>query len=72
MLVQIKKLSPDGKIPRGLLISGKPAIKDSYKEFNLSRALDVENEKFPHKNSPKKAGGASPLAAYKRFIWISN
>lgn len=55
MLMQIKKLSPDGKIPRGLLISGKPAIKDIYKEFDLSKDLDMENEKFPHKNSPKRS-----------------
>jgi hypothetical protein len=68
MLVQIKKLSPDGKIPRGLLISGKPAIKDTYKEFDLSLDLDRDNEKFPHKNSPKRVGDVSPLAAYKRLI----
>jgi hypothetical protein len=65
MLVQIKKLSPDGRIPRGLLIGGKPAIKDTYKEFDLSRALDSVNEKFPHANSPHSQ---SPLAAYKKFI----
>ena len=34
MLVTIKKLSPDGKIPRGLLLDGRPAINDSYKEFD--------------------------------------
>lgn len=33
MLIAIKKLSPDGKIPRGLLMNGRPAIKDTYKEF---------------------------------------
>ena len=33
MLIAIKKLSPDGKIPRGLLLNGRPAIKDSLKEF---------------------------------------
>lgn len=64
MLVQIKKLSPDGRIPRGLLLGGKPAIKDTYKEFNLSKALDSVNEKFPHASSPSH----SPLAVYKRFM----
>lgn len=28
MLMTIKKLSPDGKIPRGLLLKGRPAIRD--------------------------------------------
>jgi hypothetical protein len=33
MLIAIKKMSPDGKIPRGLLLNGRPAIRDTYKEF---------------------------------------
>jgi hypothetical protein len=33
MLVMIKKMSPDGKIPRGLLLKGKPAIADKYQAF---------------------------------------
>lgn len=33
MLVAIKKMAPDGKIPRGLLMRGRPAIKDIYREF---------------------------------------
>ena len=28
MLLQIKNISPDGKLPRGLLLEGKPAIKN--------------------------------------------
>lgn len=64
MLVQIKKVSPDGKLPKGLLIGGKPAIKDTYKEFDLSKTLDSVNEKFPHANSPKH----SPLSVNKRFM----
>lgn len=47
MLIAIKKMSPDGKIPRGLLLSGRPAIRDAFKEFELSKMLDKENEKFP-------------------------
>jgi len=30
MLVVIKKMSPDGKIPQGLLLKGKTAINDKY------------------------------------------
>lgn len=29
LLLKIKDLAPDGKIPRGLLLKGRPAIKDS-------------------------------------------
>ena len=28
MLLKIKNMSPDGKLPRGLLLAGKPAIKN--------------------------------------------
>ena len=40
MLVAIKKMAPDGKIPKGLLMHGKPAIRDALKEFELSKMLD--------------------------------
>ena len=46
-LMIIKKLSPDGKIPRGLLLQGRPAIRDQFKEFDLTKHLDTENEKNP-------------------------
>lgn len=29
LILQIKNISPDGKLPRGLLLKGKPAIKNS-------------------------------------------
>lgn len=31
MLLKIKNMSPDGKLPRGLLLEGKPAIKNALK-----------------------------------------
>lgn len=36
-LLKIKNISPDGKLPRGLLLEGKPAIKNGniYTSFNL-------------------------------------
>lgn len=52
MLVTIKKYSTDGKIPRGLLLKGRSAIRDRYKEFELTKSLDAENEKFPHRKVP--------------------
>lgn len=47
MLIAIKKKSSDGKIPRGLLLNGSPAIRDAFSEFEVSKQLDRENEKYP-------------------------
>ena len=33
MLLKIKNMAPDGKIPRGLLLEGRPAIRDALWEF---------------------------------------
>ena len=42
---------PDGKIPRGLLLEGRPAIKDAIKEFQVACNLDKMNEKRPKESS---------------------
>lgn len=49
ILLKIKNMSPDGKLPRGLLLEGKPAIKNALKQFNLAKELDKANEKRPLK-----------------------
>ena len=49
LILKIKNISPDGKLPRGLLIDGKPAIKHAAKQFTLAFELDRENEKRPKK-----------------------
>jgi serine/threonine-protein phosphatase 2B catalytic subunit len=49
MLIKIKGMSPDGKIPRGLLLDGRPAIRDSFREFSNAAKLDKVNEKMPQK-----------------------
>lgn len=49
MLVKIKGMAPDGKIPRGLLLEGRPAIRDTFKEFSNAKSLDKVNEKIPYK-----------------------
>jgi serine/threonine-protein phosphatase 2B catalytic subunit len=53
ILLEIKEMAPDGKIPRGLLMKGRPAIKDKFKEFLLARDLDKDNEKRPIIHSSK-------------------
>ena len=52
MLVMIKKMSPDGKIPRGLLLKGQDAITDEYASFLNIKRMDSENEKYPHRKVP--------------------
>ncbi len=47
ILLKIKNVAPDGKLPRGLLLEGKPAIKNALKQFNLAKELDKVNEKRP-------------------------
>jgi len=36
LILKIKNISPDGKLPRGLLLEGKPAIKHAAKQFNMA------------------------------------
>ncbi len=62
MLLAIKRMSPDGKIPRGLLLNGRPAIKDIYKEYDHAKLVDRINEKHPH------SGAGSPMAQIQRFM----
>jgi len=49
LILKIKNIAPDGKLPRGLLLEGKPAIKHAAKQFSLALELDKDNEKRPKK-----------------------
>jgi len=49
LILKIKNISPDGKLPRGLLLEGRPAIKNAAKQFNFALELDAVNEKRPKK-----------------------
>jgi serine/threonine-protein phosphatase 2B catalytic subunit len=42
MLLKIKNISPDGKLPRGLLLEGKPAIKNGKISYNFKYIYSVE------------------------------
>ena len=48
-LLKLKNMSSDGKLPRGILLKGKGAIKNAVKQFNLAKDLDKTNEKRPRK-----------------------
>jgi len=40
-------MAPDGKIPRGVLLEGRPAKKDAEKEFEIEKKNDRIKEKRP-------------------------
>jgi hypothetical protein len=40
-------MAPDGKIPRGVLLEGRPAIRDAVKEFEIAKRNDSLNERRP-------------------------
>ena len=47
LILKLKGMMPDGKIPRGLLLKGRPAIRDAVREFQSARELDKVNERLP-------------------------
>ena len=40
-------MSPDGKIPRGMLLERKSSIKNASKQFEIAMEMDAQNEKRP-------------------------
>lgn len=46
-LMKIKNISPDGKLPIGLLMTGKKGIQNHLKQFEDAMKLDAVNEKRP-------------------------
>jgi serine/threonine-protein phosphatase 2B catalytic subunit len=46
-ILKIKNLSPDGKLPRGMLLERQSHIKFDQNNFNLTKDLDKTNEKRP-------------------------
>ena len=51
LILKLKGMVPDGRIPRGLLLEGRPAIKDAIVEFERAKELDKKNEMRPKKKS---------------------
>lgn len=45
--MQLKGLAPDNKIPTGLLLQGKEALKDTVDMFANAKEADSVNEKRP-------------------------
>ena len=47
-LAEFKKVSHDGKLPKGALLQTVEETKSDINQFLALRKLDSENEKFPH------------------------
>lgn len=46
LILNLKEMCPDGKIPPGTLIEGKKGITDKLKQFIFMKDIDRENEKW--------------------------
>lgn len=46
LILSLKMMCPDGKIPAGTLIKGKEGLTDKLKQFMLIKDLDAPNEKW--------------------------
>ena len=47
VLLELKQMSPDGKLPKGALLEAKPTIEFSSKQYQVVKGLDAANEKRP-------------------------
>ena len=47
LVTQLKGLCPDNRIPRGLLLEGKDALRDAVEAFQSARKWDAPNEMRP-------------------------
>lgn len=48
IVVQLKGLCPDNKIPRGLLSEGRSALESAVESFEKAKKVDIVNEKRPN------------------------
>ena len=47
VLVKLKQLSPDGKLPKGALLEAQPTIEFASRQYDIIKGLDANNEKRP-------------------------
>jgi serine/threonine-protein phosphatase 2B catalytic subunit len=47
IILQLKGICPDNKIPTGLLLEGKDAMLNAVDAFSNARNIDIQNEKRP-------------------------
>lgn len=46
-ILKLKGLCPDNKLPRGVLLEGSDAIKNTLEQFAKAKKMDFQNEKRP-------------------------
>lgn len=49
VLLELKSMSPDGKLPRGALLEARPTIEFASRQYDVIKGLDATNEKRPRK-----------------------
>lgn len=54
VILQMKQVSLDGRLPRGLLLEKRSSIKFDINSFIMSKELDAQNEKRPKKKPVTK------------------
>jgi len=47
-IIKLKQLSPNRKLPNGVLAGGREAIQHALKSFNDAKRIDAESEMLPH------------------------
>ena len=50
ILLEMKQMSPDGKLPKGALLEARPTIEFASQQYALVKVLDAQNEKRPRRN----------------------
>ena len=50
ILLEMKQMSPDGKLPKGALLEARPTIEFASQQYALVKGLDAQNEKRPRRN----------------------
>eukprot|EP00004_Rigifila_ramosa_P001483 TRINITY_DN1144_c0_g1_i4.p1 TRINITY_DN1144_c0_g1~~TRINITY_DN1144_c0_g1_i4.p1 ORF type:complete len:151 (+),score=21.00 TRINITY_DN1144_c0_g1_i4:330-782(+) len=46
-IARLKELTPDGKLPQGLLAEGREAIQRAVEQYERARKEDLDNERIP-------------------------
>ena len=49
MLIELRQLSSDGKLPKGALLEAKPTIEFTSQQYDVIKRIDAQNEKRPSK-----------------------
>lgn len=47
VLLELKSMSPDGKLPKGALLEARPTIEFASQQYKVISRLDAQNEKRP-------------------------